>query len=165
MKKLFIFFVASLVFISCIRRDLAPEVKKACSDYIYFIKKKAYKKNGINEIMILINKVEARNKKVTAYRIAAQPRLLPLNIVPNKIFKINKYDVLFLGGTKNSNTEKLELEKRLYKMKIYSDEAYQINSNYPEWVLLIDGSTHNFHLVTDAWYRPLDTIIAKLDHN
>ena len=154
------FFILVLTCISCKSGNVSDKVSEACSDYIAFIKKQGYKKSKANEILISINKEESKAKKITAYRIAAQPRFLPFGLIPNEIRKIDKYDVLFFLSTKDSYEKKMNLENSLKKMKIYSEKAYNINSNYPEWVLLINNTTQRYYLVNDAWYRPLDTLIA-----
>lgn len=156
------FFILFFAFTSCKSEQVADEISDTCSDYIAFVKKQDYKKNKANEILISVYKEEIRTKKITAYRIAAQPRLIPFGLIPNNLRKINGYDVLFFSGIKDSYEQKMNLENRLKKMKIYSEEAYRINSNYPEWVLIVNSKTKTKHyLVKDAWYKPLDSLIVK----
>ena len=112
MTNLIRFLILVFTCISCKSENVSDKISEACSDYIVFIKKQDYKKNKANEILISINKEESITKKITAYRIAAQPRLLPFGLVPNKLRKINDYDVLFFLGTKYNSEEQINLENQ-----------------------------------------------------
>lgn len=163
MKNMLLFFTiiyALGVFNSCESQKKekgSPScIDQFCLGYIDYIKSSEYKNK---ELLIVLIEEESLDKRYFSFRVAAEPPYLPEGVVPDRLDDMNDYIVLSFLNEKANSSEKERIKNELLKRGHYSDMALRINSNYPEWVLLVDSAGTFSKVIKDAWYKPLDDLI------
>lgn len=160
MKNAYILSFAILIIFSCKSQEAGytKEVKQLCRDYIEYIEDSEFRKKSL---LVEVTEEVHSNQRYRAFRVSACPPYLPEGLVPDDLDNIKNYLVIYFLESEAHPSRKDRIRKKLDEMKLYSEKALQITSNYPEWVLIIDNQDKSRELIKDAWYKPLDELITS----
>jgi len=161
-RSLTLLLLFGAIFYSCIKEsDRSKEIQYIVYEYVDFFKE--LKKLKKRDFVVNIN-VDSTNSKYIAYRIYMSPSLLEKSELPNKIDVYSNIKIAYFTKNIQDDVElKNKMISKLENEKFYKLDSMVIDSNYPEWVVLINRKTKKQLIEKDMRYYPLDSIINKHD--
>ena len=157
-NKRYIVFLLSAIIFSCNNQSNNTELGTVVYDYIDFFNHI----EGIKERDFLVKVKKDSFSNYQAYRIFCSASLLNKGEIPNKIDIYKSFKIAYftdkLDKTKAKNTS-IELKEKGF----YNHSPLIIDSNYPEWVVIIDKISNKQINYKKSRYRPLKEIINELE--